>query len=377
MSVRKVKGSWWVEFRWHGERLRKRSPLNTKGGAQQYEMHLRGLVAQHGTIGNAVVQLEPKRRAPTFAAFAERWLVTYVDVRNRPVECHTKRLVLAHDLLPAFGRLPIDRIGAAEIEAFVQGQHERGMKAKTINNRLTILRKCLATAVRWKELAELPPVEFLKAPPPETKVLSEGDAERLLAACPPEPWRALVLTVLGTGLRFNELIALEWDAVDLERGALQVLRGEVHGDVRAPKNNRFRGIPLTSELAALFRALPKTHARVFTYQGRSIKYTTAYRHLSRACARAGIPHTSWHPMRHTFATDLYAKGAYLKSIQDLLGHSTITMTMRYTHRVPEVLRSTVKLLERPAAPRPTGGQPVTSSSPLVTASIWGTAPDIR
>lgn len=377
MAVRKVKGSWWVEFRWHGERLRKRSPLNTKGGAQSYEMQLRGLVALHGTIEKALVQLEPKRQSPTFAAFAARWLTTYVDVHNRRIERYTKRLVLAHDLLPAFGTMPIDRIGGAEIAAFVAGESERGMKPKTINNRLTILRKCLATAVEWAELKELPRIKFLKSACPETKVVSEEDVDRLLAACPPVPWRALVFTALCTGLRFNELIALEWDAVDLERGTLQVLRGEVRGDVNAPKNDRFRGIPLTSELVDVLRLLPRVHSRVFTYLGRSIKYTTAYKQIVKACKAAGVPHTTWHPLRHTFATDLYSRGAYLKSVQDLLGHSTIAMTMRYTHRVPEVLRSTVNLLRRSAVPRPAGGQPVAVPPQAGTASIWDTVPDLR
>lgn len=347
MAVRKINGSWTVDFRWKNERLRKSSPLNTKGGAEAHEVYLRQLVAQHGSIKNVLAAMKPEAelRNPTFATFAERWLVNYVDVHNRPMERRKKRLTLQHDLLPAFGAMKLDTIGAAQIDTFAQQQLSRGLNPKTINNRLSMLRTCLATAVEWNELKQLPRVKFLKTRRPKTKFVPEDQAERLLAACPPQPWREFVLTALRTGLRFNELIALEWSAVNLEKSSLEVLQGEVQGHVDAPKNDRFRTIPLTSDVVESLRALPRVHQRVFTYQGRSVKYTTAYKALTKICKMAGIPHTSWHTLRHTFATDLYARGAYLKSVQDLLGHSTINMTMRYTHVVPEVLRAAVKLLE--------------------------------
>ncbi|MDB4928262.1 MAG: int [Myxococcaceae bacterium] len=341
-----------------GARYRKRSPVNTKAEAENYERWLRAELVQHDSLDH----LEAAERAktappPTFAEFSERWLTNYVDLHNRPLERRKKRGVLRRNLLPAFGSMGLNEIGAAEIDAFASQQRVRGYKAKTVNNRLSMLRTCLSTAVEWKELDEIPRVKFLTTPPPETRFVSEDDADRLLAACA-EPWRSLVLTALRTGLRFNELIALEWDAVDLEHAKLQVLRGEVHGHVDAPKNNRFRPMHLTSDVVAAFRALPRVHERVFTYQGRSIKYTNAYKKITKACKLAGIPHTSWHLLRHTFATRLYEKGAHLKSIQDLLGHSTITMTERYTHTVSSVLRATVSLLEpAPESGWAASGQP--------------------
>jgi len=285
-------------------------------------------------------------KSPTFAEFAELWLTNYADVHNRPMERRKKRLTLQRDLLPVFGKLKLNAIGAADIDAFAQQQLARGLSAKTINNRLSMLRCCLATAVEWNELRTLPRLRFLKVPPPHTKVVHAAHIDLLLAACPPVPWRALVLTAVHTGLRFNELVALEWDAVDLDQATLQVLRGEVQGHVDAPKNNRFRTVPLTSDVVAALRALPRDQQRVFTNKGRSIKYPTALKMLTNVCHIAGIPHASWHAFRHTFATNLCARGAYLKSVQDLLGHSTINMTMRYTHPVQDVLRDTVNLLER-------------------------------
>ena len=63
------------------------------------------------------------------------------------------------------------------------------------------------------------------------------------------------------------------------------------------------------------------------------------------CRLAGLRQVSWHVLRHTFASHLAMRGAPLKAIQDLLGHATIQMTMRYAHLAPEVARDAVRLLD--------------------------------
>ena len=64
-----------------------------------------------------------------------------------------------------------------------------------------------------------------------------------------------------------------------------------------------------------------------------------------ACRRAGLRQIGWHVLRHTFASHLVMKGAPLKAVQELLGHATIEMTMRYAHLSPSVRRDAVKLLD--------------------------------
>lgn len=347
MAVRKIRGHWYVDFRWQNERLRKLSPANTKGGAEAYEVQLRQLVAQHGTIKDALESLKPKVETliPTFREFVPRWLTDYVDVYNKPSERFAKRRVLQHDLLPVFRTRRLDAITTGDIDGFARAQMARGLKAKTVNNSLTILRKCLATAADWGLITNLPRVKFLKTVPPETKIVEEGDVLRILAACAPVPWGALVLTAWRTGLRINELIALEWCAVDLRKATLVVRRGEWHGQVGTPKSNRVRIVPLTQDVIEALRALPRTHSRVFVHKGKSLTYDSARWAIKKACRDAGVPHTSFHPLRHTFATELDARGAHPKTIQDLLGHSTLAMTMRYLHTVPEAARAAINLLE--------------------------------
>lgn len=380
MAVRKVKGSWWVDFMYNHERLRKRSPHNSKGSAEAFEATLRQLVAQHGSIEGALAALAPKceELAPTLNEFIDRWLRDYVDVNNKPSERNKKRRVLRLRLQPVFGTLPLDAIGSAEIERYKGMLQERGLSGKTINNSLTILRKCLVTAVDWHIIQEVPRFKFCKVQKPRIRVVPEEDVELLLAACPPVPWRAIVLTAIRTGLRINELIALEWPDLDLDAAVLNVNRGEVDGHVGTPKTEEsVRSVPLTSDVVKALRELPRCHTRVFTYQGRSITYYSSWWHLAKACRNAGISHTSWHPLRHTFATDLCSRGADIKAVKDLLGHTTLSMTLRYTHRVTAAMRSAVALLE-PAGPQglAAGCQPEpfswqrTSLAPSASGSVY-------
>ena len=67
--------------------------------------------------------------------------------------------------------------------------------------------------------------------------------------------------------------------------------------------------------------------------------------LVHACKKAGIRLIGWHVLRHTFASHLAMQGASMKVIQDLLGHASIVMTMRYAHLAPEVARDAVRLLD--------------------------------
>ena len=77
-----------------------------------------------------------------------------------------------------------------------------------------------------------------------------------------------------------------------------------------------------------------------------MRYEVGRLHLADYCKKAGIQVVAWHALRHTFASRLVSEGAPLKAVQDLMGHSTINMTMRYSHLNQSDLRKAVSLLER-------------------------------
>jgi integrase len=242
----------------------------------------------------------------------------------------------------------LDAIGARDIERFKSQKFREKLSAKTINNYLTILHKALAVAQEWGLLKVVPPVKWLKVPPIKFDFLTFEEAERLLAAADPE-WRTMIMVALKTGLRQGELLALTRDDVDLVAGRLVVNRNLSRGELTTPKNGRTREIPLGDIVTVELKR--ERHLRsdlIFCKKnGQSLTSGECKHPLYRACKRAGLRRIGWHVLRHTFASHLVMRGATIKAVQELLGHATIEMTMRYAHLSPDVRKDAVRLLDRP------------------------------
>jgi integrase len=148
----------------------------------------------------------------------------------------------------------------------------------------------------------------------------------------------VVIVALNTGLRLGELLGLSWERVDLSRGVIRL---------ELTKSGRRREVPMND---ASYRALvglgPKGGGRVF--KTRYIK--TAY---NNAVEAAKLDDVTFNTLRHTFASWAVMRGVTLKELQELLGHSSLAMTMRYAHLAPEHLRTAVTRLEGLTSTEPT------------------------
>jgi integrase len=119
------------------------------------------------------------------------------------------------------------------------------------------------------------------------------------------------------------------------------------GIIGTPKNGRSREVPLSDQALAALKS--HRHLRgelVFCGEtGRLLNRGECKWPLWRACQKAGLRRVGWHALRHTFASHLAMRGVPLKAVQELLGHSTMDMTMRYAHLSPDVRRDSVRLLD--------------------------------
>jgi integrase len=216
---------------------------------------------------------------------------------------------------------------------------------RTINNHLTVLRKMLSTAVEWRLLSLVPPIKWLKAPAGEFDFLTFEEADRLVAGAE-DAWRAMIVVALCTGLRHGELIGLRWIDVDLEAGRLIIRQAVSEGVIGTPKNGRTREVPLCKQALDAIRDRLRNGQYVFCApDGSMLTHAQTRWPLKRALKNAGLRHIGWHALRHSFASHLVMRGAPIKSVQELLGHSSIEMTMRYAHLSPDVRRDAVKLLD--------------------------------
>jgi len=181
--------------------------------------------------------------------------------------------------------------------------------------------------------------------------------ERLVEVARSIDPRTLLVVLLGgdAGMRCGEILALEWNDVDLVKRQLCVRQSDWNGQVGTPKSGRLRYVPLTRRLTAALvehrhlrskRVLCQADGSPFTRQIVQNRMILAAR---RANVKKGV-----HILRHTFCSHLSMRGAPAKAIQELAGHADLTMTQRYMHLSPAALDAAIRLLDEPRRERGLG-----------------------
>ena len=360
MAVRKDKQKGWMVdilltfSNGRKRRIRKKSPIQTHAGALAFEAKLRSRAGESTTAKEVQAPVE----VPTLKQFSQEFMSTYVRANNGPNEQHRKKVVFKLHILPVLGRLHLDEITTRHVERLKATLLNKSLSHKSVNNILAVLGKCLRYAREDLEMIEkLPRMRPLKVCSPSFDFLEFDEAERLLdAARRTEPdWYAMIFVAMRTGLRLGELRELRWSDVDLHRGQLRIQRAFTKGHVLPPKSGKPRVVDLSPATVKVLKS--HRHLRgelVFCAKdGKRICDSTADDAIKRCCKRAGLRYIGWHRLRHTYASHLTMKGVPLRVVQELLGHSTITMTMRYSHLAPQVKQESVALLDEMPTMAPT------------------------
>jgi integrase len=229
-------------------------------------------------------------------------------------------------------------VSRKDIEAFLSSRLTEGKLGPCRHNKeLKFLRLIFKKATEWGYCRRNPTdgIRPLKEPPGRVRFLSKEEQEKLLAACSPR-LLSIVEIALNTGLRKGELLALRWENIDMANRMIRVERS---------KNGDRRDVPMTDRVVAVLKSIPRRLDSPFLFanpDGASPDSvsTTWYRALDRS----GIKNFHFHDLRHTFASNLVMGGADLRSVQTLLGHRDIAMTMRYAHLSPAHLREAISVL---------------------------------
>lgn len=350
MAVKRYRGKWVVDYTDpNGNRVRRVSPVQTRRGATEYEVELRTDSSTSTNSSTLVV--------PTVREFAVTWLKTYAATNNKPSELVSKESILRRHVLPHFGNSTLDHIGPQAIERYKAAKLQSGLTAKTVNNHLTVLRKMLDTAAEWGQLDDVPRIRRLPTRPPSYDWLSGQESVLFLEAMKTHypQWYALFYTALRTGLRRGELFALHWKDVDLSAGALVVRHSVYRGRLVTPKSGRTRWVPLTNRLCDVLRAHRQASLAEIplVFPSKDGILTRHQDHVERplrgALKRAGLRTVRFHDLRHSFASQLVSAGRPIREVQELLGHQSVSMTMRYAHLAPGRMREAVDVLEVVAA----------------------------
>jgi integrase/recombinase XerC len=236
------------------------------------------------------------------------------------------------------GAVDPERIRADHVQNYLAQLLRRGSSRATVQRRLFAIKAYF----RWRELSigQPNPVYAMHSPKSEKRlpqILNERDTIALIEADATMNSRArlrdrAILEVLySAGLRVSELTGLDWRDIDEELGLIMIRSGKGNKDRLVPI-----GEPALDALRAWRQVMPgEASARrpvITNLRGARLTPRAVQNMVVRRLIAAGIgtPITP-HGLRHSFATHMLNAGADLRSIQEMLGHSSLTTTQRYTH----------------------------------------------
>jgi integrase len=345
-------GHWYADFRFEGERVRKRSPVDTKRGAEEYERQLRAQLLRAPEARKEVLSSKDKsvpgspaasppgseQVVPTFdewfnGRFWKEWVVSR---KNKPSEVEAKKSIYRLYLKPAFGARRLDEIRTADVAAFRANLVEQDLSEKRINNILTVLSKPLRYAVDAEVIWRAPKVGIFKVERPEIAAWELEEYARILQAAQEysPTWYAAVCLAGEAGLRVGEIKALKWsEDVDLRGGTITIKRQVRQGIEGTPKGRTRRTVPMTATLRAALEALQgSAHDLVICLPDGTAPTDNQVRWAVDAiCGRVSLPLRGWHILRHSFGTHAALFGVNPWRLMVWMGHKRIDETMRYVH----------------------------------------------
>jgi len=351
MSARKINNRWHVDFRLEGKRYRSIAPENSKGNAIDYEKLLRDEIAFKKKQGK---KTKSGKIYNSYEEFLSDWYETYVLANNRPSEQIKKSGIIRNHLVPQFGQMKLEEISERDMEILKRDKLASGLAPKTIKNIQSAMRKSLECAVQWGYLDKIPYFTWIKVPKTEVSVISKYCEQELLNDNTNLLWNTMIIVALKTGMRLGEILALRWTDVNFFENLLNV-NGSINVCFeRAPtKNGKCRVIPMSNDvrsgLKRLFEDSRKKSGNTYVFDRGDEKPFSMYasgRMLKKITKQIGIDeHIHWHKLRHTFATNVAKRGVSMRILQELLGHSTILMTERYSHVDMEAKQNAIQLLD--------------------------------
>lgn len=208
----------------------------------------------------------------------------------------------------------------------------------SVNRELATLKNMFTMAIKWDFVNTNPAkeVRLLKEPPGRLRYLKSEEAKALLTVCAGHI-RPIVVTALNTGMRKGELLKLKWADVDLNNRKITVINA---------KNNESRVIPINKTLYQELFSLSERSTGDYVFSDKNDRpYGDVKKSFLTALKSAKIEDFRFHDLRHTFGSYLVMQGVDVKTVQQVMGHKDIRMTMRYAHLSPRYVQKAVEKLD--------------------------------
>lgn len=286
------------------------------------------------------------------------WLENYVKptVRLQTYNCYSG-LVATH-IIPTLGRIELNDLTALDIQKFITSLKKcgnlktgQGLSSNYINGIINIVQGSLKTAFDLGIISQNFTGKIRRPKAAEKRVEcfsldEQRQIEKAVLNHKKKKMRGIILC-LYTGLRIGELLALQWDDIDFEKGYIKVTKSahdckieneyeRVIDVPKSPTSNRI--IPIPSQILSFLSAWKTESACDFLIaDGTKPTFVRSYQSsFSTLLKKLGIPHKGFHSLRHTFATRALECGMDVKTLSEILGHKNATITLnRYVHSLYE------------------------------------------
>jgi integrase len=297
---------------------------------------------------------EPERKKIGNHYFSE--LVDEYKKWGKRQKCYYSKIHLINQLSKDFGHMLLKNFSTKLIEQYQSRRLQEGKRSVKINNRSVLLPNKPATvnrlqatlshmitkAYEWEMITEdvlkrVRKVKLLEENNRRLRFLSKEECQTLIENCDAHV-KPIVITALNTGMRRGEILSLTWNQIDLKHGFILL-------DIT--KNGERREIPINDTLKNVFQSLIRRLdvPWVFFNPKTGKRYQEVKRSFHAALRRSNIQDFHFHDLRHCFASHLVMAGIDFTTVKELLGHKTLTMTLRYAHLAPTHKVNAVNILD--------------------------------
>lgn len=322
MSITKLPdGRWFVDVEpIKGKRFRKR--FKTKGEAQRFEASVRSKLAS-----NPDWNPRPKdtRR---LSQLIERWY----ELHGHAISSGRTRKNMLLGIAEKLGDPVAHTFSVSDLVAFRKVELDAGALPRSINVRYSYLKTVFTELRRLGDIDYANPLDRLKPLKPQQAVVSFLSKDQIavlvsaLRAYTTFPHLALISEVcLATGARWTEA----------QRLTLPMIRGGAVVFANT-KSKRVRSVPISADLQARL-------VKYFAKRNRFPACREAFARMIKRCEIQLPRGQCTHVLRHTFASHFMMNGGNILALKEILGHSSLNMTMRYAHLSPEYLQDAVRL----------------------------------
>lgn len=365
-------GIWRGKLRYTPEPHAKQVTVNFTGKS---EADIRKQIREYNKSG---AQTVPNKNV-TLGSYAEHWLKTFKRPNMKPASYDKLETTYLKHVKPALGMVQLKQIKPSDIQKLIAQKKADGYSYSTVLKVYQLFTALMRFAIGNRDLVYNPTLMVIMPEKSlfetkEIRIFTDEEVERIVEAAratysngkPVYQYGEAFVLMLNTGIRLGEGIGLCKTDCNRDNQSIHVQRniqstkkrddegnatGGVYAEENSPKTySGERYIPLNKEAVKALDRLCARHPEskwvVCTENGDVVPPDRFERTFYSILKRAGIEKTGMHALRHTFASNLFAKGVDVKAVSHLLGHSSVKITYdTYIHLIKGVDREAVAVLD--------------------------------